>query len=165
MRDLLGVDLRPGRDFPQDDSGYGFDNNGDVLSLSPALMERYVMAAERVARAALFGPDAPEARARALRRRRGARSSRQPAVPAEYDATGLSSATPSTPLTASRSTGEYVVRAILGGERPAGSEPRRGRLLRRRPASRASLALDPEGLGSFSASTARTSRARRASSA
>ena len=59
VRDLLGVELRPGQDFPQDDSGYGFDNNGDVLSLSPALMERYLIAAERVARAALFGPEAP----------------------------------------------------------------------------------------------------------
>ncbi|MFI5170531.1 MAG: DUF1587 domain-containing protein, partial [Vicinamibacterales bacterium] len=36
VRDLLGVSLRPALDFPQDDSGYGFDNNGDVLSLSPA---------------------------------------------------------------------------------------------------------------------------------
>ena len=40
VRDLLGVDLRPGDDFPQDDSGYGFDNIADVLSLSPALMEQ-----------------------------------------------------------------------------------------------------------------------------
>ena len=35
VRDLLGVELRPALDFPQDDTGYGFDNNGDVLSLSP----------------------------------------------------------------------------------------------------------------------------------
>src|SRR6185503_1093672 len=41
VRDLLGVDLRPADDFPQDDSGYGFDNIGDVLSLSPVLMEKY----------------------------------------------------------------------------------------------------------------------------
>ena len=33
IRDLLGVDLRPADEFPQDDSGYGFDNIGDVLSL------------------------------------------------------------------------------------------------------------------------------------
>ena len=56
VRDLLGVDIRPADEFPQDDSGYGFDNIGDVLSLSPVLMERYSRAAERVARAALFGP-------------------------------------------------------------------------------------------------------------
>ena len=56
IRDLLGVDLHPADDFPQDDSGYGFDNIGDVLSLSPALMEKYFAAAEKVTRAALFGP-------------------------------------------------------------------------------------------------------------
>src|SRR5207253_3045015 len=39
IRDLTGVDLRPADDFPQDDSGYGFDNIGDVLSLSPGLLE------------------------------------------------------------------------------------------------------------------------------
>jgi hypothetical protein len=57
VRDLLGVDLRPADDFPQDDSGYGFDNISDVLSLSPALMESYLAAAEKVSRAAIFGPD------------------------------------------------------------------------------------------------------------
>src|SRR5439155_14898085 len=56
VRDLLGVDVRPADDFPQDDAGYGFDNIADVLSLSPVLMEKYVSAAERVARAALGGP-------------------------------------------------------------------------------------------------------------
>ena len=39
IRDLLGVDLQPAEDFPQDDSGYGFDTIGDVLSLPPVLME------------------------------------------------------------------------------------------------------------------------------
>ena len=40
-----------------DDSGYGFDNNGDVLSISPVLMEKYVRAAEKLARAAIWdGP-------------------------------------------------------------------------------------------------------------
>jgi hypothetical protein len=57
VRDLLGVKFRPADDFPQDDSGYGFDNIGDVLSLSPVLMEKYLTAAEQVARAAVFGPE------------------------------------------------------------------------------------------------------------
>src|SRR5829696_2850790 len=57
IRDLLGVDIRPADDFPQDDSGYGFDNIGAVLSLSPVLMEKYFAAAEKVARAAVFGPE------------------------------------------------------------------------------------------------------------
>ena len=49
IRDLLGVDFRAERDFPTDDSGYGFDNIGDVLTMSPLLMERYMSAAERIA--------------------------------------------------------------------------------------------------------------------
>ena len=49
VRDLLGVDFNPADDFPADDVGYGFDNIGDVLSLSPVLMERYFRAAERIA--------------------------------------------------------------------------------------------------------------------
>jgi len=53
VRDLLGVDLQLADDFPADDSGYGFDNIADVLSLSPLLMEKYLAAAEKVARAAI----------------------------------------------------------------------------------------------------------------
>ncbi len=48
VRDLLGDTTRPAKDFPADDHGYGFDNNGDVLSLSPLLMEKYEAAAERL---------------------------------------------------------------------------------------------------------------------
>src|ERR1041384_505102 len=72
VRDLLGVDLQPADDFPQDDSGYGFDKIGDVLSLSPVLMEKYLAAAERVARTAVFGVDLLKptlARPRASRQR------------------------------------------------------------------------------------------------
>lgn len=60
IRDLLGVTLRPADEFPIDDSGYGFDNIGDVLSLSPMLMEKYLTAARTVARAAVFGEPYPE---------------------------------------------------------------------------------------------------------
>jgi len=55
IRDLLGVTIRPADEFPIDDSGYGFDNIGDVLSISPMLMEKYINAARVVARAAVFG--------------------------------------------------------------------------------------------------------------
>jgi Protein of unknown function (DUF1592)/Protein of unknown function (DUF1588)/Protein of unknown function (DUF1587)/Protein of unknown function (DUF1585)/Protein of unknown function (DUF1595)/Planctomycete cytochrome C len=60
VRDLLGVTLRPADEFPLDDSGYGFDNIGDVLSLSPLLMDKYINAARNVARAAVFGEVYPE---------------------------------------------------------------------------------------------------------
>ena len=57
IHDLLGVDVKPADDFPSDDVGYGFDHIGDVLSMPPVLMERYLAAAERVADAAILTPD------------------------------------------------------------------------------------------------------------
>ena len=59
IRDLVGVDFRPADDFPSDDVGYGFDNNGDVLSLPPMLMERYLAAAEAVSDLAIIADDRP----------------------------------------------------------------------------------------------------------
>jgi mono/diheme cytochrome c family protein len=53
IRDLLSVDIKPGSWLPVDDSGYGFDNIGAVLSTSPALIERYISAARRVSRLAV----------------------------------------------------------------------------------------------------------------
>lgn len=49
VRDLLYLDTRPAKEFPPDDSGYGYDNIGDVLSLSPMLMEKYLRAARTIA--------------------------------------------------------------------------------------------------------------------
>jgi len=57
VRDLLGVEFKPADDFPSDDVGYGFDNIGDVLSLSPLLMEKYLDAAEAITRDALPIPN------------------------------------------------------------------------------------------------------------
>jgi len=48
IRDLVGVNFKPADDFPEDDTGYGFDNIGDALSLSPVLLEKYLTAAEKV---------------------------------------------------------------------------------------------------------------------
>jgi hypothetical protein len=53
IRDLLGVDYALAKEFPADDVGYGFDNIGDVLSLPPILLEKYLTAAEEVTAAAL----------------------------------------------------------------------------------------------------------------
>lgn len=58
IRDLFGMDLRPGDAFPNDDVGYGFDNIGDVLSISPLLMEKYLNAAEKVSKAVVVLPGA-----------------------------------------------------------------------------------------------------------
>jgi hypothetical protein len=59
IRDLLGVSLHPADEFPLDDAGYGFDNIGDVLSVSPMLMEKYAAAARAVSRAAIYGEPVP----------------------------------------------------------------------------------------------------------
>lgn len=53
VRDLLGVGFDAREEFPSDDVGYGFDNIGDVLSLPPILLEKYLAAAERIAAEAL----------------------------------------------------------------------------------------------------------------
>ncbi|MBW3538847.1 MAG: DUF1592 domain-containing protein [Planctomycetes bacterium] len=53
IRDLVGVEFRPADDFPSDDVGEGFDNIGDVLSLPPLLMEKYLDAAEAIAERAI----------------------------------------------------------------------------------------------------------------
>jgi hypothetical protein len=56
IRDLVGVDFHPADDFPSDDVGYGFDNIGDVLTLPPILMEKYLAAAEVIAEKAIVVP-------------------------------------------------------------------------------------------------------------
>jgi len=48
IRDLLGVEYDVNDAFPTDDTGYGFDTIGDVLSLSPLLMEKYMAAAQEI---------------------------------------------------------------------------------------------------------------------
>jgi mono/diheme cytochrome c family protein len=56
IRDLLAVDIKPGSTLPVDDSGYGFDNIGEVLTLSPALIEKYISVARKVSRLAVGDP-------------------------------------------------------------------------------------------------------------
>ena len=48
IRDLLGIDYNVTENFPPDDTGYGFDTIGDVLTISPLLMEKYLAAAEKI---------------------------------------------------------------------------------------------------------------------
>jgi len=53
IRDLLALEIDVAELLPADDAGYGFDNIGDVLSVSPLLMERYLLAAGRISRTAV----------------------------------------------------------------------------------------------------------------
>lgn len=56
VRDFVGVDYKPAENFPADDVGYGFDNIGDVLTLPPLLMEKYLVAAEAISQKAIMTP-------------------------------------------------------------------------------------------------------------
>jgi hypothetical protein len=124
VRDLLGVDFRPGDDFPADVPAHGFDNIGSVLSVSPVLVEKYLTAAEKVARTALFGSAAtmPE------------RFSHQPfcvadafskntTVKFDYDETGMSLPSALHVTQFFSVAGEYHLRAVMRGWRPVGSNP------------------------------------------
>ena len=56
IRDLTGVDYQASDGFPGDDVGYGFDNIGDVLSMPPLLVEKYLDAAETITGQAIYTP-------------------------------------------------------------------------------------------------------------
>ena len=105
IRDLLGVRFRAEKYFPADDSGDGFDNMADLLTVSPLLMEHYLAAAERIAAWAVSTaiPARPlevDYRARDRRIRRLDRSTIEAEHRIDFG-------------------GEYVVRIGLPGERPA----------------------------------------------
>ena len=53
IRDLTGFDFKVEEELPPDDTGFGFDNIGDVLTLSPLLLEKYMQAAETIAAGAV----------------------------------------------------------------------------------------------------------------
>jgi hypothetical protein len=58
IHDLTGVDLRPTREFPVDPANRdGFDNSGESLTMSPALLKKYLAAARQVADAAVLTPE------------------------------------------------------------------------------------------------------------
>ncbi len=57
IRDLLSLDVDPAMLLPPDDAAYGFDNIGDVLGVSPVLLERYMDAAGKVSALAVGDPD------------------------------------------------------------------------------------------------------------
>src|SRR4051794_2584477 len=109
IRDLLAVDFRAEKDFPSDDSGYGFDNIGDVLTISPVLMEKYISAAERIAARAIGADPLPkpleaEYHLRDKKIRRPDVSTIEATHRIDFD-------------------GEYTVRIGLPGERAADAKP------------------------------------------
>jgi mono/diheme cytochrome c family protein len=58
IRDLTGQDLRPAREFPVDPANTaGFDNSGESLTMSPALLNKYLQAARAVGDNMVLTPD------------------------------------------------------------------------------------------------------------
>ena len=58
IRDLTGVDIRPTQEFPVDPANEaGFDNSGESLAMSPALLKKYLEAARHVADHLVLKPD------------------------------------------------------------------------------------------------------------
>jgi mono/diheme cytochrome c family protein len=60
LRDLTGLDVTVADGLPADDTGYGFDTIGDVLTTSPLLVEKAMAAATRVAGAVVAAARRPE---------------------------------------------------------------------------------------------------------
>jgi hypothetical protein len=56
IRDVIALDIDSASLLPADDSGYGFDNIGDVLTVSPLLLEKYLSAAGKISRLAVGDP-------------------------------------------------------------------------------------------------------------
>ena len=122
VRDLLGVDFQPADDFPQDDSAFGFDNIADVLSLSPVLMEKYMVAAEKITQEALYGPPAMKPQVERYQPPyRDYELSIKPEF--DYDKTGLSMPQSLHWMHRFPVDAEYLIRIVPEGRRPTGSEP------------------------------------------
>ncbi|HEX2854542.1 MAG TPA: DUF1592 domain-containing protein [Opitutaceae bacterium] len=77
IRDLMGIDFNSEVEFPPDDTGHGFDNLGEVLTVSPLLLEKYLQAAEEVVDKAV-----PRVGRVAAKRMATARDFRRETVPA-----------------------------------------------------------------------------------
>ena len=56
IRDLLALEIDARSLLPSDDLSFGFDNNADILGLSPGLLERYLSTARKIARVAVGDP-------------------------------------------------------------------------------------------------------------
>ena len=121
IHDLLGVTFQPADDFPADDSGYGFDNIGDVLSLPPILLEKYLAAAERILNAALITDPVEHATMRIPAKTMG------PDPGKELVGNGVKSLLSNRNITASYKafdSGEFLLRVRAYGQQ-AGPDPAR----------------------------------------
>jgi mono/diheme cytochrome c family protein len=81
IRDLMGVDFNTTAEFPADDTGHGFDNIGDVLTISPLLMEKYIAAAKMIVGQAVPMSDQVPAERRIAGQRFSVASGKTPGMP------------------------------------------------------------------------------------
>ncbi len=121
VRDLLGVDLRPADNFPQDNAAFGFDNNGDALRLSPVLLDKFLDAAEHVVRTAIFGPE--KIKPSMVHYSAQVRIPSLPKSFDNYDLTGLSSLSAFHIEHRFPVEADYSFHIVLNGHRPNQSEP------------------------------------------
>ena len=120
IRDLLAVDIKPGDMLPGDDSGYGFDNIADVLSVSPTLLERYLSVARKVSRLAVGDPATKPAEEDFLFPRTiGAKRNERVSDDLPFDSAGGTSVKYYFPVDA-----EYVIKVKMGGDEGAVHEAR-----------------------------------------
>lgn len=113
IRDLLALDVDAAAWLGGDDAAYGFDNNADVLSISPTLMDGYLTAAGKIARLAVgdmsISPDLSVYNFGALLLQKGRISDDLP-----FGADGGVTARHYFPL-----NGEYSVQVRLSGQAPS----------------------------------------------
>lgn len=158
VRDLLGVDLHPADDFPSDDVGYGFDNIGDVLSISPLLLENYLAAAEKLAKAVIVTPESLD-------------------QTAHFEGKSIIGCTASTPLTDGAvelftngeigadytfpADGEYILRVRAYGEQAGPDPARMSLLIDHKPVKTFDVRQDKQLPGVFDVTTQVTAGAHR----
>ncbi len=117
IRDLCFLDENFSADFPADDTGYGFDNIGDVLTFSPVHLERFLSVGEAIAAKAMpVKPSELEGTGLAMIEMlpRGKRESQQRFFDPAPTLTG--------PMTASRD-GDYVISVALRSTGSPGDPP------------------------------------------
>src|SRR5580658_8814724 len=109
VRDLLAVDFQADKSFPTDDSGYGFDNIGSVLTVSPLLMSKYMNAAQKIASRAMAIDPLPKP------------------IEAEYSNRNKNTTKPERGVVEAHVRidfdGDYTIRFGLQGERPPDGKP------------------------------------------
>jgi hypothetical protein len=121
VRDLLGVDYNTHATFPHDESGYGFDNIGDVLSLPPMLLEKYLAAAEEIAAKVIVTEDPALKRIRRVPADRFSSGSEEAARREDEDVWGLYREAEIVARHDFKEPGDYLLRLTAFGEQ-AGPE-------------------------------------------